>query len=79
MHWTIIATCVISACVNSGLYLARMWWETVRDQRREQALAALTSQLPAGGWLEEIRADGSEIRISIGRRRTPRTAQDDGT
>lgn len=79
MHWVILAMGLVSMGMRAGLYLIQMWWEAVRERRRGQSLAVLTSQLTDGGWLEEIRADGSEFRVSLGRRETARTAQDERT
>ena len=79
MHWAIMAMGLLSLGMRAGLYLARMWWEAVQEQRRDQSVAALTSQLTDGGRFEEIRADGSRIRISLNRHGTARTAQDEGT
>lgn len=49
-----------------GLWL-RLWWRTRQEHARRRTLVALARALRRGSQLEEHAADGTILRITVGR------------
>jgi len=66
---------IITALVATGaaaatrvvIVLLLLRWHAVQERARQQSLITLAACLGTSGDLEEIRADGSRVRLSLSR------------
>lgn len=61
----------VTAVVGSLLALGSLWlrlsWRVRHEQARRKTLVALARSMPRGSELEDHQADGSTLRITVGR------------
>jgi hypothetical protein len=57
---------MIGLGVRTVTYLLCLRWQSRQEEARRRSLARLADQLTSPGRLEEVRADGSTIRVWLG-------------
>lgn len=65
----VIMSGITTAVIPLAVIGLRLYWQAVRDRRRQETLRVLAARLPAEGRVEldDVRDDGSRLRIRIGR------------
>jgi hypothetical protein len=65
---TTIAGMLVAAGTRVIVTLLRLRWRSRQEHARQASLVTLTDRMPAESWLDEMRPDGSRLRLSVGAR-----------
>lgn len=60
-----IITVLAAASTRVTVTLLRLRWRSREEHDRRRSLVSLADRMPAGGWLDELRPDGSRLRLSV--------------
>lgn len=60
-----IITVLAAAGTRVLVTLLRLRWRSREEHDRRWSLVTLADRMPAGGWLDELRPDGSRLRVSV--------------
>jgi hypothetical protein len=58
-------TVLAAASTRVIVTLLRLRWRSYEEHDRRWSLVTLADRMPAGGWLDELRPDGSRLRLSV--------------
>jgi hypothetical protein len=64
--WAAVVGAWAATANRSLVVVLRLRWQTCREQVRQRSLATLAARMSAGSCLVETRADGSQLRLSLG-------------